>query len=174
MKIYIVGSVASGKTTLAKRLSNKLGITCTHLDGIIHIKDESDKVWGNVRGSDDEVARLFEDTIKELNWIVEDAGRKCFTTALEKADYIIYLKPSVVVRKIRIIKRYIRQKVGIEECLYTPNVKMLRFLFKALKNYELGQDDLDERMQLYSDKLIEVKTNNEIKQICTLNNKCFH
>jgi len=47
MKIYIVGSVASGKTTLAKKLSNKLGIKCTHLDAIVHIKDKTNKEWKN-------------------------------------------------------------------------------------------------------------------------------
>ena len=36
MKIYITGSVGSGKSTYAERLSQVTGIECTHLDEIVY------------------------------------------------------------------------------------------------------------------------------------------
>ena len=41
MKIYIVGSVASGKSTLARRLSQSTGIPCFPLDEVVHTEDVS-------------------------------------------------------------------------------------------------------------------------------------
>ena len=164
MKINIVGSVASGKTTFAKKLSNKLGIQCTHLDGIVHIKDKSNKKWGNIRRTDEEITRLFSELINKSQWIIEDAGRKCFSEGMEKADMIIYLKPSKFIRKKRIITRYIKQKIGLEDCLYTPSLKMLKFMFRAIENYETGKDDLEVRLNQYNHKTVTLKNNKEIKE----------
>lgn len=110
MKVYIVGSVASGKTTFAKKLSNNLDIQCTHLDGIVHIKDTTNK--GNIRRSDEEINRLFSEILNKPHWIIEDAGRECFSKGLEEADKIIHLKPSKYIRTRRIITRYLKQKMG--------------------------------------------------------------
>lgn len=41
MKVYIVGAVASGKSTLAKRLSERLKISHCSLDDIVHISDST-------------------------------------------------------------------------------------------------------------------------------------
>ena len=46
MKIYIVGSVSSGKSTLAKKLSEALHIPYKSLDEVVHIPDKSNP-WGN-------------------------------------------------------------------------------------------------------------------------------
>ena len=164
MKTYIVGSVASGKTTLARKISDKVGIQCTHLDGIIHIKDKSNKVWGNTRRTDEEINLLFSELIEEPRWLIEDAGRKCFGAGMEKADTIIYLKPSKFIRTKRIITRYIKQKMGLEDCLYTPSLKMLKFMFWALENYESGKDDLEARLEPYVHKTVTLKSNKEIKK----------
>jgi len=132
MRIYIVGSVASGKTTLAK----KLGIKCTHLDGIVHIKDKYNKEWGNIRRTDEEINRLFKSTIMKPHWVIEDAGRKMFSEGMEAADMIVHLKPSIFVRRMRVITRFFKQKLGMEDCLYTPSIHMLKFMFKALNNID--------------------------------------
>ncbi|WP_027634690.1 AAA family ATPase [Clostridium hydrogeniformans] len=164
MRIYIVGSVASGKTTLAKELSNKLGIKCTHLDGIVHIKDKTNKEWGNIRRTDEEINRLFKSTIMESHWVIEDAGRKIFSEGMEEADVIVHLKPSIFVRRMRVIIRFFKQKLGMEECLYTPSIHMLKFMFKALNNYEIGKDDLETRLNQYTNKAVILSRGKESKK----------
>lgn len=49
MKLYIIGSVASGKTTLAKRLSEITNIHYATLDEIVYEPDKS-SAWGNRNG----------------------------------------------------------------------------------------------------------------------------
>ena len=171
MKIYIVGSVASGKTTLGKNLSNKTGIQCTNLDGVVHIKDKSNKEWGNIRRSDKEIDLLFKSILLKPQWIIEDAGRKMFREGMEEADIIIHLKPSLVIRKLRIITRYIKQKLGIEKSIYTPSLSMIKFMFKALNNYETGKDDLEARLKNYSSKVLMLKNRSDIRRFIYTSSK---
>lgn len=163
MKIYIVGSVASGKTTLAKKLSNKLGIKGTNLDGIVHIKDKTNKEWGNIRRTDEEINLLFKTIIMKPQWVIEDSGRKMFSEGMEAADIIIHLKPRIFVRKIRVMTRFFKQKLGLEDSLYTPSIHMLKFMFKALNNYETGKDDLEARLNQYTNKVVILSSGKEIK-----------
>jgi adenylate kinase family enzyme len=164
VKIYIVGCVASGKTTLAKKLSNKLGIKCTHLDGIVHIKDKTDKEWGNIRRTDEEINRLFKSTVMKSYWVIEDSGRKMFSEGMEAADMIVHLKPSIFVRRMRVMSRFFKQKLGMEDSLYTPSIHMLKFMFKALNNYETGKDDLEARLNQYTNKVVILSSGKEIKE----------
>ena len=53
MKLYIVGSVASGKSTLARYISQKTGIPCTHLDEVVYEEDPASS-WGNKKRSIEE------------------------------------------------------------------------------------------------------------------------
>ncbi|MDS0527739.1 deoxynucleoside kinase [Clostridium sp. SHJSY1] len=46
MKHYIGGPVSSGKSTLAKRLSEVLDISYKSLDEVVHVRDKSAS-WGN-------------------------------------------------------------------------------------------------------------------------------
>lgn len=164
MRIYIVGSVASGKTTLAKKLSKKLGIKCTHLDSIVHIKDNTNKEWGNIRRTDEEINRLFKSTVMKPHWVIEDAGRKMFSEGMEAADMIVHLKPSIFIRRMRVMTRFFKQKLGLEECLYTPSIHMLKFMFKALNNYETGKDDLEARLNQYTNKVVILSSSKGIKK----------
>ena len=54
LKLYIVGPVASGKTTLARQVSRKTGVPCFHLDQVAHEPDpdrpgppDSDRILQN-------------------------------------------------------------------------------------------------------------------------------
>ena len=72
MKIDIIGSVASGKTTLAKRISKQYNIPYYEKDNIVWKRTSS----GDVKRSPEERDRYFHDIIKENNWIVEGSPRK--------------------------------------------------------------------------------------------------
>ena len=44
-KIYIVGMVASGKTTFARNLSKEIGIPFYELDCIVHVKTSEGQIY---------------------------------------------------------------------------------------------------------------------------------
>ena len=58
MKIYIIGAVASGKTTLAKTLSDRLEIPYYSLDKVVHLPDTQSST-GNTRRTIAEQEKLF-------------------------------------------------------------------------------------------------------------------
>lgn len=163
MKIYIVGAVASGKSTLARELSGVTGIPYTSLDEVVHIPDKSN-VWGNRKRQVDERDRLFNTIISQKDWLIEDTGRTCFEEAFKAADSIVLIELPPRVRNYRIMKRWIKQRIGIEKCSYTPSVQMLKSMFKWSKEYEMGRDGLKLRLSTYKDKVILLRSNKDIEE----------
>lgn len=162
MKIYIVGSVASGKTTLAKRISSRTHVAFYSLDAVVHIPDRNNS-WGNRKRPAEERDGLFRSIMRQTSWIAEDTGRPCFAEGLEQADTIILLEPSEATRKRRIIFRWIKQKLGIEKCTYKPRYAVLTCMFRWSKDYTLGRDGLKERLVPYRNKVRVFTHNRDIR-----------
>ncbi|WP_032123008.1 hypothetical protein [Clostridium amazonitimonense] len=127
-----MGSVSSGKSTLAKKLSKTLKIPYQCLDEVVHIPDKSNP-WGNRKREVEERDNLFYSVIQEKEWTIEDIGRPCFEEGLKRADTIILLEISTKIRNYRIVKRWIKQRLGIEQCIYNPRYEMLKCMFKWAK-----------------------------------------
>lgn len=161
MKIYIVGAVSSGKSTLAKKLSEVSGIQYQSLDKVVHIQDKSNP-WGNRKRAVEERDRMFYSIIRQSKWIIEDTGRQCFEDGLKEADRIILLEILPQIRNFRIIKRWIKQRLGFEKCIYIPRYEMLKCMLKWSKDYDDGKDNLKERISIYRGKLIILRTRKDI------------
>lgn len=158
MKIYIVGSVSSGKSTLAKKLSEVLHIPYKSLDEVVHIPDKSNHRKRQATERDN----LFYSIIQQKDWIIEDVGRPCFEEGFKKADTIILLEISIKIRNYRIIKRWIKQRLGIEKCTYNPRYEMLKCMFQWSKDYDTGKDKLKDRISSYHEKVIILRNNKDI------------
>jgi adenylate kinase family enzyme len=161
MKIYIVGAVSSGKSTLAKKLSKLCNIPYLSLDEVVHIPDKTHP-WGNRKRQVEEQDEIFNSFIQQPKWIIEDTGRPCFEEGLKKANNIVLLDISSNLRKYRIIKRWIKQRLGIEKCIYRPRIKMLLRMFEWSKDYDIGKDNLKERIAPYQSKIITLKNDKDI------------
>lgn len=161
MKLYITGSVGSGKSTLANHISEILNISCTHLDELVHIPC-NDELCGNKKRPDNEINDMFYSVISQNDYIIEDNGRECFFDGMKSADNIIVLDIPLRIRKNRIVKRWVKQVLGLEKCIYKPNIKMLKSMFRWLKNYETGKDGTKSRIKQLQDKVIYLKNQKEI------------
>ena len=128
MKIYIIGPVGSGKTTLSKKISQKYKIKYYELDKVIWNDDLGVKRSQNV------INNMFNDIISTESWIIEDVGRDIFKSAYEKADIIYYIKLNEARLYSRIIKRWIKQKLRLESYNYKPTFKNLLEMFKWAKH----------------------------------------
>lgn len=151
MKILIVGIVASGKTTLARKLSKLLDIKHYEIDSVVH-----DDI-NNVKRSEAEQKKIFKKIDKNSNWIIEGTLRKHLFYLCDMADKIIYLDIPVKVRKKRIFTRFVRQLFGIEKCNYTVNLKMLKLMYKWTNDFEKDKNSFEEKLFKYKDKIIVVK-----------------
>lgn len=151
MKILIVGIVASGKTTLARKLSKLLDIKHYEIDSVVH-----DDV-NNVKRSEAEQKKIFKKIDKNSSWIIEGTLRKHLFYLCDMADKIIYLDIPVNLRKKRIFTRFVRQLFGIEKCNYTVNLKMLKLMYKWTNDFEKDKNSFEEKLFKYKDKIIVVK-----------------
>lgn len=156
MKILIIGSVASGKTTLSKKLSKKINIKRYEIDLIVH----DDK--NNYKRTHLEQLKIIKNINKNKDWIIEGTLRNNLDILLEMSDKIIWINNKIIVRDFRIITRFIKQKLKIEKSYYKPNLKMLKSMFKW--NKEFNEIEFQKRIKKYRDKLIILYNNKDINK----------
>ncbi len=111
VKIYISGSVGSGKTFLAERIAAIKGIPYYNLDPIVW--DLDSKVYRKPR--DPEYRdQVFKEILSSDQWIVEGGyDREWDVPFYQQADLLIVLKPSPWLRVYRIIIRFIQRKLRL-------------------------------------------------------------
>lgn len=155
-KIFILGIVASGKTTLAKRLSLKLNIPWYELDAIVH----KDSLGERIKRSPQEQLAIIQGIDREGPWIMEGTDRPSYQCLYAMADTIIFLDPPLWKRRIRIATRFMKQKLGLEPCLYQPNWTMLKMMYKWTNDFERNRDSFEAQLQQYGDKVIRLSDSN--------------
>lgn len=161
MKIYITGSVASGKSTLARRLSNLSGVPCHHLDDVVYEKDPTGE-WGNRKRRSEVRDALFAEILAG-DYIIEDTGRVCFLEGMRQAEQIIVLEIPLRVRYRRILLRHLKQVLGVEKSTYRPSLKMVRSMFRWAKNFDTGADGVKVRIAPFAEKTVTLHSEKEIK-----------
>lgn len=158
-KIYIIGPVGSGKTTLANKLSKKLNIKMYELDKVVWDDDN-----GNIKRDLDDINKRFKIIIDKSSWIIEDVGRKKFREGIKKADIVYYLNLNKTDIYKRCITRWIKQKIGIEKFNYNPTLKGLIQMLSWAKNDIRNKGEKIEYIKKNSKKY-KILTKKEIKKI---------
>lgn len=151
MKILIIGTVGTGKTTLAKKLSKQYNIKYYEIDSIVH--DDNNKIKRTSKQQDE----IIEKINNNADWIIEGVLRKNLYYLLELADKIIYLDISKKVRNRRILIRYIKQKLGLEQANYVPSLNMLKNMYKWSEKYDKNKHEIMQTLDKYKDKIEIIK-----------------
>ncbi|WP_369974658.1 DNA topology modulation protein FlaR [Paraliobacillus sp. X-1268] len=158
-KVHIIGSVGSGKTTLARMLSDKLAIPHYELDNVVWKRAEP----SDIRRSEQDRDNYLKEIVNLNSWIIEGAHYEWVSSSLQQADLIIYLDIAVYKRIYQIIKRFYLQKVGVEKANYKPTVKMLWKMFVWTYHFEKeGKQKIAVILVSYNQKLIIIKDKYEI------------
>lgn len=166
-KIFIIGIVASGKTTLAERLSEKIDVPWYELDSIVYHKTES----GRYKRTVSEQLEVIMDIDRTGTWIFEGTDRESYRCLFEMADIIIFLDTPLWKRRIRILTRFIKQNLGIETCHYKPDVKMLNMMYKWTRDFEKNRIVFEAKLDLYKNKVIRLT---DSKNLDLINNITHH
>lgn len=152
MKILIIGTVGTGKTTLAKKLSIKYKIEYYEIDSIVH--DDSNNGRKRTKEEQDEIVNQIN---KNEDWIIEGVLRKNLEYLLELADKIIYLDVSKYKRNVRIFIRFIKQNLKIEKSNYKPDFIMLKNMYKWSNQDEEKREEIKKMLNKYKNKLEIIK-----------------
>lgn len=154
--VRIIGSVGSGKTTLAKRMSAELGIPYYELDNVVWERAGDCDRRRTDRARDEYLARIVNST----PWIIEGAHHKWGLDSFQRADMIIFLDVGLNTRLWRIVKRFLRQKLGIERANYRPTFHMLKMMFVWTFRFERGDKfEILDILRPYQDKLVVLPDN---------------
>ncbi|MGO4530362.1 DNA topology modulation protein FlaR [Paenibacillus sp. 2TAF8] len=158
-RIHIIGSTGSGKTYLAKRLSKQLDIPYYELDKVMW----SSSVEMAGKNSPEIRDKLLNEIIVKESWIVEGVYYKWLADSFNLADKIIFLTPNTFVRDLRIMNRFIKQRIGIEKSNYRQTLKGLVEMIKWNHGFEAERKkEILEILKPYDYKLAIIKNNNEL------------
>jgi len=159
-KIHIIGSVGSGKTTLARNLSSKLNIPFYELDNVVWRRFKS----GDKRRTDDERNEILNTIVQTDAWIVEGVHHEWVSQSFQNAEWIIFLDTDFFKRKYRITKRFILQKIGLEHANYKPSFKMFKKMFQWNVYFENeSKPEILKILSQYNEKVIILRDNVEIE-----------
>ena len=152
MKIHIIGGPGSGKTFLAEKLSKELGIQHYDLDEL-QWNNQSDSY--GVKRTPDERDRLLFDVLNHKDWIIEGVYyawcQQCFADADE--NYVLSV-PKYKYR-YRIVRRFIRRKLGLEQGKKETLKSLSRLLRWADKYQKVNLVEIKKLLIPYLDKVIE-------------------
>ena len=157
-KILIIGIVASGKTTLAKRLSKKINVPWYELDSIVHHQTPTERY----KRTAEEQIEVIKEIDKNGAWIFEGTDRESYQCLYQMADTIIFLDTPLWKRRIRIITRFLKQKLGIEKCHYKPDYYDVKDDVQMDEDFEQNRNSFEAKLKKYNEKVIRLSNNNSL------------
>jgi len=157
MKLYIIGPCGSGKSTLARNIAAQANVPLHALDRLFY----AERFSSEKRPSDERDALLAE-ILAAPQWVIEDIGRPCFTSAFEQTDNIVLLDLPGWLIFWRLLKRHCKQVLKLEQCDYKPSLRMLGLMCRGLKRN--SRNDLKQRLEPYADKVIALRCRRDVNQ----------
>jgi len=162
MKIHIIGCSGSGKTYLAKALSEKYNIPHFDLDDIQW--DNNADGYG-VKMPVEKRTSLLNDILKNDSWIIEGVYYAWVGKCFEDADKIYVLDIPKRVYKYRIIKRTIKRKLGLEK----GKRETLKSVYNLLKWTDTFQNksmaEIGNILLEYSSKTVWLRSKRDVENI---------
>lgn len=152
MKIHIIGGPGTGKTYLAEKLSKQFGIPHYDLDDLQW--DNQSENYGTKRDPQERDALLNRILEKDV-WIIEGVYYAWCGKCFEKADRIYVLDVPRYQYRYRIIRRFIRRKLGLEKGK-KETLKSLSDLLKWADKYQNSNlAEIRKILKAYPEKVVE-------------------
>lgn len=107
-KINVIGTTGSGKSTFSKRLADRLGYPCIHMDQLFWKPN-----W--VESSDQEFIPKVESVVSGDYWVLDGNYSRTNNIKWQHADTIIWLDYSYFRTFLQLLKRTIVRVVTKEE-----------------------------------------------------------
>jgi adenylate kinase family enzyme len=122
-RVAIIASASgNGKTTVGRRLAQRLGVPFVELDSLVHGPN-----WQET--SDEDLREQLEPVLRSDGWVIDGTYmRKLGTTVLDAADTVVWLDLPTRVWMPRLLRRTARRVSGREQ-LWNDNRESLKSAF---------------------------------------------
>lgn len=161
-RICIIGCSSTGKSTLAKRFSDKLGIPVYHLDKLAHY---SNTAW--LRKPDKDFAVKHSQIVKEEKWIIEGNYSMCMQERIKHASSIIWLDFNVFISALRYLIRSFKKDSSRIGRLPGAKSELHWFMLKQILSvYPKNRLEYQKLLKNESKLIISIRNMKELKQYC--------
>lgn len=150
MKIHIIGAPGSGKSFLAEQLSKDLAIPHIDLDDLYW--DNQAATYG-IKREPTERDELLNQILQQDHWIVEGVYWTWCQRCFEAADRIYVLNTPPYLCTYRIIRRFIRRKIGQEQGKREHLIALFRLLRWAYRYHRTHFIEINALLHPYGDKI---------------------
>ncbi|MVO99544.1 hypothetical protein [Paenibacillus lutrae] len=159
MRIRIIGSCGSGKSTAARQLAAMYGINYYETDNLVWDRSEE-----GLRYPVEVRDRMLSDIVRQESWIIEGVHHKWGFESFEAAEYIYIIQPNPYIRDLRVVRRFIRTRFGLEASNYKQTLSNLReMIFVWNKQYDAVElSAILEMTKVFSHKVYRVKNIREL------------
>ena len=162
MKIHIIGCSGTGKTYLATSLAKKYNIPHFDLDDLQW--DKNAATYG-VKNPVEKRNSLLQQLLQRESWIIEGVYYAWVQESFEKADVIYVLDIPKYIYKSRIIVRFIKRKLRLEQ----GKKETIRSLCNLLKWTNTFQNknlkEIKEILENYKDKVVWITSTQEVDKL---------
>ncbi|OEH93850.1 AAA family ATPase [Bacillus solimangrovi] len=156
MKIHIIGGSGSGKSTVAKQLSEKYSIPHYDLDAIFWDKNaEQYKIKAPVFIRDNKLKEI----VGQPSWIIEGVYFTWLDPSFALADKIFVLHTPLSVQEERIWSRYYQRKTGLLSSTKKETINSVNELIDWNKKYIENYLPNFINNTKYKDKIIQLENN---------------
>ncbi len=156
MKILITGNAGSGKTTLSKQVSKKLGLKQYGLDKIVW-KERWQKIPSGERNK--KIAEL----VKKKSWVIDGVDFQ----AMKVADIVVFLDFPRRICYWRILKRNPRYFFSSRPELppNSPEILIIPYLLKLIWRFpsKVKPKIIKEKQRRKAGKFIHITSNKELE-----------
>lgn len=163
MKIHIVGGSGTGKSYLADALSRKYSIPHYDLDDLQW--DNSADGYG-VKALHEQRDAQLKQILEQDDWIVEGVYYAWVLDSFQKADRIYLLAIPNYICKFRILRRFVRRKLGIEPGKKETCRSLLALLRWTDQYQRENLKKIHEILRQYPDKVTYIQKPKEIRTLC--------
>ena len=132
-RILIIGCCGAGKSTLAKKLAERLDLPVVHL-----VAPKERDGWKSV--PTEEFDALLAKELEKPRWIIDGNYNRTLLTRLRRADTVIFLDYPRIVSLAGVVKRYLKNRgktrsdVG-GDCPEKLDFPFLKFVWGYNKKY---------------------------------------